>query len=249
MHKRFWAYNSDIFIPIQLGKKFTNFDLGILSDDTGDNITDKNPNFNELTAMYWVWKNYPVLDYVGFYHYRRYLYLQEFVPNNGDNILNLICDDSKVTESINKYDIILPHKIDFKQFNLADQYIYCHIKEDWQIMMDVLLEKYPDYRQDAIQVFYNNTSAYLYSMFIMRYDLFTEYMTWLFDILFEVEKRVKINPYPYQSRVFAFMGERLLNLFVNRKSKVHIIGESNIAKLHGDTNLEKIELVNGRAFF
>ena len=251
MHKPFSVYKSNIFTPIQVGKRFTNIDLGILSDDTGDNIADKNQNYCELTAAYWVWKNYPELDYVGFYHYRRYLYLQDSVPNNGDNILNFICDDSKVIENINKYDILLPPKIAFKQFNVANQYIFCHLKEDWKILMNVLIEKYPDYKDDVIQVFYNNNSTYMYNMYIMRYTLFfKEYIEWLFDILFEVEKRIKINPYPYQARVFGFMSERLITLFVHRKIRDHNrIREFKTANFYGDTNFEKVQIGNSGAFF
>ena len=61
-------------------------------DNVGDNISDMNDFFNELTVFYWVWKNYPMKEYVGMCSYRRYF-------NFLDNI-------DFIKYSIKKYDII-----------------------------------------------------------------------------------------------------------------------------------------------
>lgn len=50
---------------------FTKNELPYIGDDTGDNITQKNKNYCELTAMYWIWK-YDSSKIVGLCHYRRY---------------------------------------------------------------------------------------------------------------------------------------------------------------------------------
>ena len=46
----------EIYLPIHVGKK-GKVDLGYVGDDTGDNISTKNPYFCKLTGLYWAWKH------------------------------------------------------------------------------------------------------------------------------------------------------------------------------------------------
>ena len=55
-------------------------------------------------------------------------------------------------------------------------------------------------------------------MFMMRKEHFDAYCAWLFDILFEAEKRLDISAYSEKdSRVFGYLGERLLDVWVETK--------------------------------
>ena len=66
----------DIYMPIQVGKALhPELDLGFQCDNTGDNISEKNGSYCELTALYWAWKNLKDVDYIGLCHYRRYFKL------------------------------------------------------------------------------------------------------------------------------------------------------------------------------
>ena len=73
-HKESEIITSEIMKPIQVGAKASPLDLGILRDDQGTNISDKNDRYCELTAQYWAWKNLDA-DYYGFMHYRRHFVL------------------------------------------------------------------------------------------------------------------------------------------------------------------------------
>ena len=72
-HKHWLSYDSEsgIFLPIHVGKSLSRTDLGIIGDDTGDNISYLNPYYCEMTAMYYAWKNIKA-DYKGLCHYRRF---------------------------------------------------------------------------------------------------------------------------------------------------------------------------------
>lgn len=81
-HKKCTMIENSVYTPIHVGAKNSSVDLGILRDDSGDNISSKNYTLCEMTAAYWAWKNCQS-DYVGLCHYRRlfapkYSYLKYF---------------------------------------------------------------------------------------------------------------------------------------------------------------------------
>ena len=63
-HQKDILFNDDIYMPIQVGKSLSNTDFGIQGDNTGDNISAKNPYYCELTSLYWAWKNLQDFDYI-----------------------------------------------------------------------------------------------------------------------------------------------------------------------------------------
>ena len=73
-HKKVFVNLPEGYIPIQVGN--ANLDTQYLRDNTLDNISNKNSNYCELTAIYWLWKNYELPDYIGITHYRRFFHSQ-----------------------------------------------------------------------------------------------------------------------------------------------------------------------------
>ena len=147
-HKNDFCHKGEGFYPIQVGKALhPELDLGIPGDDTGDNISTKNPNYCELTAHYWLWKNGPKTKYVGLNHYRRYFdfysNLPYWVPRKNvreceaSNLNFVIPDLDKI---FRKYDIILPRKTVYPT-SLADNYKCSHIAEDLKILDIVVLQR------------------------------------------------------------------------------------------------------------
>ena len=70
-HKPAKVIKSDIYMPVQVGKALSGNELDMIGDNEGDNISNLNPAFCEMTAIYWGWKNVKA-DYVGLCHYRRF---------------------------------------------------------------------------------------------------------------------------------------------------------------------------------
>ena len=51
-------------------------------------------------------------------------------------------------------------------------------------------------------------------MFIMKRKTFNDYASWLFQIIGMLENRITVSEDAYQKRVFGFLSERLMPVFV-----------------------------------
>lgn len=236
-HKPGKWLSDDVYMPIQCGKAISDVDLGIQGDDTGDNISAKNPSYCELTAMYWAWKNLKDVDYIGLCHYRRYFNFKTKKIFEGESIsvedlynnLNLLKLD---LERLN-FDILLPNSR-FFPISLMQTHVLNHGFIDYVIMEKVIIKLYPEYGKSIEYVFYHCDNLPQRNMFIMKYSIFIDYCKWLFSILFEIEKYIYLSPYKYDRRILGFMGEMLLPLYVyhnrlkfEQKSLVYISGDCN----------------------
>ena len=209
-HKEAEFPKKDIYVPIQVNaatrEKFTE-----VTDDTKDNISIKNPNYCELTATYWIWKN-DKSDIVGLTHYRRYFF--------GSSVKSLddVLDKEDILKILNDYDIIVPQKTYFIKYkNMKTAYEKFHHKEDWLECRKIIGEKYPDYLDsfDYVEV---QRKFYAWNMFISSKKIFDSYYAWLFDILFELERRIDISDYDdYNKRIFGFLSERLFNVWLHEQ--------------------------------
>lgn len=219
-HKKDYWREEEGFLPIQVGKAISSIDLGIVGDNSGDNISNLNPFFCELTALYWLWKNGSKHKYVGLNHYRRYFdFSKRFAYGSSCNFITE--EDIKKRKSIlpdlgsifKKYDIVVPTATQYP-FSLMDDYFYNHIKEDYNILKRTVKQLYPEYMDTFHKVMERNSKLRPFNMFITSQEIFDSYSQWLFNILFEVQKKVKISGYAQQARVFGFMAERLLNVYL-----------------------------------
>ena len=219
-HKQDYYHQGPGFIPMQVGKAIAKVDLGIQGDDTGDSISAKNTNFCELTGHYWLWKNGINNKYVGLNHYRRYFdfsrklpYGTTFFETTPKEIDGNFPELPDLDVIFSKYDIVVA-KPRIHPFCGAMHYKQYCISNDLDILENVIKEKYPDYWPDYYEIMYRNNKFSHCNMFIMKNDLFQDYSKWLFDILFEVERRVYISQYTNQARIFGYMSEYLLNVYI-----------------------------------
>lgn len=208
-HKEFpMPKERELYLPVLVGAK-RNYKPGIdyQRDDDGENISEKNPNYNELTAIYWAWKNLDA-DAVGLVHYRRFLSKKR--KRDLENILN----KREVEELLAKTPIILPKKRKYYIETNYSHYIHAHHQEPIDVTRKVIVDKYPEYL-DAFDQMMKRTSAHMFNMFVMKKELFDEYASWLFDILTQVEKQIDISEYSVQeARVFGYLAERLMDVWI-----------------------------------
>lgn len=200
-HKKIAEIPDPIYIPMQVGKAGKE-DFGYIGDDTGDNISEKNSSYCELTGMYWLWKNADC-DVIGICHYRRYFVKEEKLLTQA-YIENLIED----------YPIIVSNSSFVEGEDVYDHYGKRHYIKDLDVCRDVIMEKCPKYVA-AYDYCVQTILMSVGNMWITRKDIFDRYCAWLFDILFEVEKRIDISDYDdYQGRVMGFLSERLFRVWL-----------------------------------
>ncbi|MDE5722537.1 MAG: DUF4422 domain-containing protein [Clostridia bacterium] len=190
---------------IKVGNGENNTDM--VTDATGDNIAEKNKNYCELTAIYWIWKN-TNCDIVGIEHYRRVFGFNLFDVKN-----YFILKPKKIEKVLKKYSVICPKKFKFKD-TLLNRYRQNFDENDFDIIRRIIDEKYPDYLNSYDYVMNSNFGT-MCNMMICSKELFNSYCEWLFDILFESEKYIDpSNRDAYRARVFGFLSERLLNIWL-----------------------------------
>lgn len=215
-HKPFFMFKDDNLKPIHVGKQLSNLNLGYDGDDTGDHISYKNENYCELTALYWIWKNFNQHDIVGLCHYRRFFqqevnnsfkstYYENNLPKHG-NLFNL------TNVEISPSEIIVPEPLYF-DISIFEQFSVCHNINDFKIVEEELQNLFPEY-QTSYKFVVEGNLLYPYNMFIAYKNIIDSYCEWLFPILFNAEKRIRISDDPYQKRFFGFVGERLFTVWL-----------------------------------
>ncbi|MBW3093430.1 DUF4422 domain-containing protein [Bifidobacterium sp. 82T10] len=175
------------------------------TDNVGDNISDLNYRYCELTAQYWVWKNIINSNNVGFVHYRRFFYQNPLSKK--------IVSTSQFSSDLSEYDIILPEP-HYLKLTVRDHYKKYHHIDDLNRIGNIISEISPKYLTSYTDLM-NRHGICLYNMFISRRYVFDEYMTWLFSILKSFTQASDVSHYSaYNQRLEGFLSERLLNVWV-----------------------------------
>ena len=193
-----------------------NKDLGYLGDDTGDSISRLNPYLNEITALYWMWKN-TSNEIIGLSHYRRFFTTADDVAFAYEKILTR----DAALKILSRYDIIIK-RIILQESSQREGVINTSGK-DLTVLAEGIIKKYmmqaqPDYL-DAFDFMLNSTTLYGCSMFVTRRNVFNAYCKWLFSFLIDATEEIlrTINFETLQSgqrRVMGFFTERLFQVWL-----------------------------------
>ena len=233
-HKPSMLFKSDALKPMHLGKARTDLNLGIRGDDTGHNISTKNPQYAEDTAAFWLWKNSNA-DVKGIMHYRRLLDLrkpggperhivQEDITSAQEFLSEFKLDAAHISKILKRYDIITRVKQDIRRYpieNMEQQYKACDccMPEllDW--MMEIIKSDFPEIYPTA-KKYLAKHKGYFCNLVVMKSELFDSMCGFRFAVMEKLEKladkhKSKVAVYAKRdSRQVGFIGERLTGIYI-----------------------------------
>lgn len=202
-HKQYRMPSDPAYLPIHVGKNGKQF-LGYEGDDTGENISEKNANYCELTGLYWAWKNLDA-DVIGLAHYRRHF----MSPFRGGNKWERAISGEEVEKILRNHDIIVPRKRNYIVETNESQYIHAHGSDCWNFMCETIRSNHADY-VPALDKMRKSASGYKFNMFITGKELLNEYCSWLFPILESVDMK-----FPERKRILGHLSERLFDVWLH----------------------------------
>ena len=199
--------------PIQVGAALCEERVAEILDCDGDNISGKNVNYSELTALYWIWKNRLMQnssdagnEFYGLSHYRRLLELSE---------------DDRMRLVDNNVDVVLPYPMPYEP-NIEMHHKRYLADGDWDALVAALTELQPEYADYLPQVL-QQQYLYHYNIMLARKSVLADYCEWLFPILERVEDLSVPRGCDRQDRYIGYMGETLATLyFMMNKDKLNI---------------------------
>ena len=204
--KSFLLQNRDLYIPINGGASLKNDpwcqQYVFFDDFIDDSISSHNKLLNENTSIYWLWKsleNFKDIDYIGFNHYRRFFPRSELI-------------------GYDKYDIIVAQPIKCI-YSLEWQYCYYHSITDLQQCIKLLKDKDIQFGlqfQNYMKTNHDNFAPM--NMFVMRRNLFEEWCSFIFPVLFKLEEVIDVSGRDnYQKRAICFLEERIFGFWCWKK--------------------------------
>jgi len=222
-------WQSDCVVPIQAGRKRTGEVLDMLGDDTGDEISDENLRYGEMTAWYWVWKNYlpqhPELTHVGFCHYRRFLDFAGLSARGKVRmtyakfcrVFRRFYNEAELGRLAAGYDLLMRRPSTCEDGTPRREFVNSHPLNaaDWDLFEAIVRERAPE----AAAVIDGALSAPLQSQelqFVMRREVFCDFMDWAFATCRECERRAAWHGEctGNRARIPAFLVERFFMVWL-----------------------------------
>lgn len=252
-HKKYKMPEDSMYLPIHVGRE-NKQDIGYAGDNTGDNISLKNPYYCELTGMYWGWKNLEA-DYIGLSHYRRHFTNSKRIPKKEEEKFKILLNKEQAEKILEKTDIILPKARKYYIENLYDHYKHTMHVETLDETRKIIEKQCPEYIEEFDKL-HKRTSAHMFNMFIMKKEYFDKYCEWMFNILFELEKRIDPKQYDsFHARYLGRISELLLDIWINTNNlkykEVKVIDMQNVNWLKKGTAFLKAKFAGkkyGKSF-
>ncbi len=224
---------ADYVTTIQSGAFDAAIKLDMQGDDTGQNISHLGSTYNEITVAYWVLKNADrsKFDAWGLCQYRRYFIQDKYKLLFKKRSRYYFRTSQKVMDEalspalylhlqnlLAESDVIVQrptwaNKEKRIAYGIKDAYTNLHNKEHYDVTMQVVVEKFPDFAR-SIESYGKLKHMSYHSMMIARWSVWDDYIDFLMTVLTAVKLRIVVPKEGYQSRVEGFLAERLHNLYM-----------------------------------
>lgn len=216
--------SNSVYTPIAVGKNKDQFPSTFLRDDVGENIAEKNAQYNEMTAIYWVFQHlneFKDTDLIGFSHYRRLFCFSElsqpvFVKRKPVKKF-IDVDDDKLGVIFKNYDFVCAYPS--KCNSVIKHYDKSHNKGDLLILLNIIKKDFPNYFEYAKE-YLNGDKNYLYNMFVFKKEDFVEYSKFIFPLLEKFIEKTKTTDRLYVSE--RITGIFIYSLLIKNKNPLYV---------------------------
>lgn len=213
---------------IQAGAALTDIHISDIRDDMGENISAKNVNYSELSAMYWVGKHggYGAVDEEETgngrkdgYGFKNRCSFEAGNECKAEVYLGLfhyrrildVTEEDLYRIGFHGIDVILPYPT--IHYPSVSEHHKRYLRDsDWEAMVQSLKETAPEYAGKLEEIF-SQPYFYNYNMFIARQPVFKAYCDWLFPILERTEELSSPKGSERADRYIGYLGESLTTLY------------------------------------
>lgn len=201
-HVPFDPPKNPIYVPLHVGRE-GKADLGYLGDNLGENISELNPLYGELTGLYWIWQNVRDIDYVGICHYRRY-----FLNEQGRELTREDC-----LRYLAEADVLVSGHGECEGSYFV-HYGRAHNRKDLEAVGRALKKIYPEC-SNAFDETMNGSIFFTGNLMITELSVLKAYAEWLFTIFAEASEEIDVSGYDsYHRRVYGFLSEQMLYVYM-----------------------------------
>lgn len=220
-HKPYTMPADKMYFPIHVGAAGKE-SIGYQRDDEGENISNFNEYFCELTGLYWAWKNLQE-DYIGLVHYRRHFAIK-----------GKTMEYEQLRPYLGKIKVFTPRKRWYVIETLKSHYEHTHYSEHIKVTRRIIMEKYPDY-MNVFDKILKRRWGYMFNMMIAERKIIDDYCTWLFDVLFAVFGKIDSSKYnAFEKRYIGRISELLFNVWLEKAIECGKIKRNEIMELDFD---------------
>ena len=232
-HKKYQMPTDEMYLPVHVGAvgkdSIEDNESVYQRDDEGENISELNPYFCELTGLYWAWKNLKS-DYIGLAHYRRHFSLHPHAKDKWSAVLKR----AEIEQDLGKVRVFVPKKRWYYIETLYSHYAHTHYASQLDETRRIIEGRFPEY-VDSFDKAVKQRWGYMFNMMILEKGLFNDYCSWLFDILFELRSRIgkeaEESLDKFQGRFYGRISEIIFNVWLMEQRRTGSVKKTETREL------------------